>query len=69
MAFVIDAYARRILGWRSSTSMTARLVLDAIEHAVWTRGQEGRPVAGVIQHHGHGSQHTSRGLQEATCRR
>jgi putative transposase len=31
VAFVIDAYARRILGWRSSTSMTARLVLDAID--------------------------------------
>jgi len=59
VAFVIDAYARRIIGWRSSTSMTAELVLDAIEHAVWTRGREGRDVAGVIQHHDHGSQYTS----------
>ena len=59
VAFVIDAYARRIIGWRSSTSMTAQLVLDAIEHAVWTRGREGRGVTGVIQHHDHGSQYTS----------
>lgn len=59
VAFVIDAYARRIIGWRTSTSMTAQLVLDAIEHAVWTRAREGRDVAGVIQHHDHGSQYTS----------
>lgn len=59
VAFVIDAYARRIIGWRSSTSMTTELVLDAIEHAVWTRKREGRAVAGVIAHHDHGSQYTS----------
>lgn len=59
VAFVIDAYARRIIGWRTSTSMTAQLVLDAIEHAVWTRAREGREVDGVIQHHDHGSQYTS----------
>ena len=29
-AFVIDAYARRILGWRSATTMTTQLVLDAV---------------------------------------
>jgi putative transposase len=59
VAFVIDAYARRIIGWRSSTSMTAELVLDALEHAVWTRTREGRDVTGVIAHHDHGSQYTS----------
>lgn len=41
VAFVIDAYARRILGWRTATSMTTELVLDAIEHAIWTRQSEG----------------------------
>ena len=35
-AFVIDAYARRILGWRTATSMTTELVLDAIKQAIWT---------------------------------
>lgn len=59
VAFVIDAYARRIIGWRTSTSMTAQLVLDAIDHAIWTRGREGRPVADVIAHHDHGRQYTS----------
>ena len=41
VAFVTDAYARRILGWRTSTSMTTQLVLDAVEHAIWTRGRPG----------------------------
>jgi putative transposase len=64
VAFVIDAYARRIIGWRSATSMTAQLVLDAIEHAVWTRARQGRQIAGVIQHHDHGSQYTSLAYSE-----
>lgn len=41
VAFVIDAYSRWILGWRSATTMTTKLVLDAIEHAIWTRKREG----------------------------
>jgi putative transposase len=39
--------------------MTAQLVLDALEHAVWSRGREGRDVTGVIADHDHGSQYTS----------
>ena len=34
MAFVIDVFARRIVGWRVSTSMTAGLALDALNQAV-----------------------------------
>jgi hypothetical protein len=37
VAFVIDAFSRRIPGWRAATTMTTALVLDALEHAVWTR--------------------------------
>ena len=37
VAFVIDAYARRILGWRCGATMTPSSVLDAIEQAIWTR--------------------------------
>lgn len=40
-AFVIDAYARRILGWSVATTMTTRFVVDAVEQAIWTRGREG----------------------------
>ena len=51
VAFVIDAYARRIVGWRTATTMNTRLVLDAIEHAIWTRQREGTTdLSGLIHH-------------------
>jgi transposase InsO family protein len=43
VAFVIDAYSRRILGWRAARSMTTDLVLDAVEHAFFTRAQAAPP--------------------------
>jgi len=58
-AFVIDAYARRILGWAVSTSMTTRFVVDAVEQAIWTRGREGRDLTGLVAHHDHGVQYVS----------
>ena len=60
VAFVIDAYARRILGWRASTNMRTDLVLDTIEQAIWTREREGvTDLAGLTHHHDNGSQYTS----------
>ena len=51
VAFVIDAYSRRILGWRAARSMTTDLVLDAIEHAFFTRAQDGTTsLRGLIAH-------------------
>lgn len=41
VAFVIDAYARRIVGWRVSTSMSTGLVVDAINQAISLRRREG----------------------------
>jgi putative transposase len=64
VAFVIDAYARRILGWRTSTSMTTTLVLDAIEHAIWTRERDGWDVKNVVHHTDRGSQYTSIAFSE-----
>lgn len=58
-AFVIDAYARRILGWSVATSMASQFVVDAVEQAIWTRGREGRDLAGLIAHHDHGVQYLS----------
>jgi putative transposase len=37
VAFVIDVFARRIVGWRVSTSMTTDFVLDALEQALYAR--------------------------------
>jgi putative transposase len=60
VAFVIDAYARRILGWRAATNMRTELVLDAIEQAIWTRQREGvTNLSGLTHHHDNGSQYMS----------
>jgi putative transposase len=60
VAFVIDAYARRILGWKVSASMTTDLVLAAINQAIVTRKREGvRDLTGLIHHNDAGSQYTS----------
>jgi putative transposase len=60
VAFVIDAYARRILGWRAATTMRTALVLDALEQAIWTRAQEGvEELTGLIHHTDAGSQYLS----------
>ena len=40
VAFVIDAFARRIVGWRVSTSMRTDLALDALEQALHDRAAE-----------------------------
>jgi transposase InsO family protein len=47
VAFVIDAFARRIVGWRVSRSAHAGFVLDALEQALHER----HPVGGGLIHH------------------
>jgi len=51
-AFVIDVFARRIIGWRVARSMSAELVLDALEQAIWSRSG----IHGVVHHSDRGSQ-------------
>lgn len=57
VAFVIDAYARRIAGWRVSRTAHASFVLDALEQALHER----RPVSGsgLVHHSGRGVQYVS----------
>ncbi len=51
VAFVIDAYSRRIPGWRAATSMRTAVVLDALEQALWTRRRDGHhDLPGLIHH-------------------
>jgi len=57
VAFVIDVYARRIVGWRVSTSMHTEFVLDALEQALYARRPE-RDGA-LIHHSDRGSQYVS----------
>ena len=57
VAFVIDVYARRIVGWRVSSSMHTEFVLDALEQALYARQPE-RDGA-LIHHSDRGSQYVS----------
>ena len=54
-AFVVDVFARRIVGWRVSGSLRTDLVLDALEQALWSRPG----TSGLIHHSDHGSQYLS----------
>jgi len=56
VAFVTDAFARRIVGWQTATSMNTDFVLDALEQALHAR----QPPKGTLTHHGdRGSQYLS----------
>ena len=59
VAFVIDCYARSIVGWWASTSMRTDLVLDALEHALWARGIGPDSQPRPIHHSDAGSQYLS----------
>lgn len=54
-AFVIDAYASRVLGWECSTSKTAAFVESAIRQAAAIRDREGYPLSGNTIHHSNAS--------------
>jgi putative transposase len=58
-AFVIDAYANRIVGWECSTSKETAFVESAIRQAVALRSREGHPIDGAVHHSDAGSQYTS----------
>lgn len=58
-AFVLDVFSRRVVGWRLSRSLRTDLALDALEMALWTRGQEGVDLAGLVHHSDRGVQYLS----------
>ena len=57
VAFVIDVFARRIVGWRVSASMRTDFVLDALEQAIHARG--GAQPASLVHHSDQGVQYLS----------
>jgi putative transposase len=60
VAFVVDVYSRAIVGWSAATHKRAKLVLDALQMALWRRGRDGHPPGpGLIHHSDAGSQYTS----------
>ncbi len=61
-SFVIDAFSRRVVGWRFASNMRTDLVLDALRMAL-TRRQHGADVE-LIHHSDAGSQYTSFAFQQ-----
>lgn len=57
VAFVIDVFARRIVGWRVSASLRTDFVLDALEQAIYERRHAG--VADLVHHSDRGTQYLS----------
>jgi putative transposase len=55
LAFVVDAFSRRVVGWSMATHLRTELVVDALNMALWRRG----PQPGLIHHSDHGSQYAS----------
>jgi putative transposase len=57
VAFVIDVFARRIVGWRASASLKTDFVLDALEQAIYARC--GTMLPGLVHHSDRGTQYLS----------
>ena len=55
VAFVIDVFARRIVGWRASSALRTDLALDALEQAIWSRAETN----GLVHHSDRGGQYVS----------
>ena len=57
VAFVLDVFSRRIVGWQVSTSLRTDLALDALDMGLWTRHRSGQDLTGLIHHSDRGVQY------------
>lgn len=55
LAFILDIYSRRVVGWSMATHLRSELVVDALEMALWRRN----PDVGLIHHTDRGAQYTA----------
>lgn len=55
LAFILDIYSRKVVGWSMASHLRTELVVDALEMALWRR----RPDAGLIHHTDRGAQYTA----------
>jgi putative transposase len=55
LAFIVDVYSRKVVGWSMASHLRAELVVDALEMALWRR----KPDAGLIRHTDRGAQYTA----------
>jgi putative transposase len=59
VAFVMDVFSRRVVGWRASTSLRTDLALDALEQAIWQRQREKADLTALVHHSDRGVQYLS----------
>jgi putative transposase len=55
LAFILDVYSRKVVGWSMASHLRTELVVDALEMALWRR----KPDAGLIHHTDRGTQYTA----------
>jgi putative transposase len=55
LAFILDVYSRKVVGWSMATHLRTELVVDALEMALWRRN----PDVGLIHHTDRGAQYTA----------
>ncbi len=60
LAFILDVYSRRIVGWAMEGHLRTELVVDALQMAVWRR----KPAAGLVHHSDRGVQYTALSFSE-----
>jgi putative transposase len=68
VAFVIDVFSRRTIGWHASRSLKTDLALHALEQAIWDRARTGVALDGLVHHSDRGVQYLSIGLNRAAGR-
>lgn len=56
-AFILDVFARLIVGWQVATSLYTDLALDALQMAIWRRQTTGTDLAGLVHHSDRGVQY------------
>lgn len=57
VAFIVDVFSRRIVGWQASVSLRSDLALDALDMALWLRRRD--DVSGLVHHSDRGVQYLS----------
>ncbi len=60
LAFILDVYSRRIVGWAMESHLRTKLVVDALQMAVWRR----KPAPGLVHHSDQGVQYTALSFSE-----
>lgn len=60
LAFILDVYSRKVVGWAMESHLRTELVVDALQMAVWRR----KPAPGLVHHSEQGVQYTALSFSE-----